>query len=163
MVSENDLLAVVYVVCSNTVITLCVPHPIYISLQYQVLYIDPLCAACKPTCTREDQTEEDTALAEGSDDTTERLVSDFVNSVYDMPDWKSLGQFSGEQHVTFQTAARVAMYAGKWKRKALSVSDRRPSQQPVDSQEHEARKISSIPAFLPGRILQIDTEKKPLR
>ena len=102
-------------------------------------------------------------MAEGSDDATERLVSDFVNSVYDMPDWKSLGQFSGEQHVTFQTAARVAMYAGKWKRKALSVSDRRPSQQPVDSQEHEARKISSIPAFLPGRILQIDTEKKPLR
>ena len=90
-------------------------------------------------------------------------MSDFVKSVYDDPDWKSLGHFSGEQNVTFQSAVRTAVYAGKWKRKALGVVDRRPSEQLIDSHENEARKISSIPAFLPGKILQIDTEKKPLQ
>lgn len=101
-------------------------------------------------------------MEEGSYKTTERLVSEFVKSVYDNPDWKSLGHFSGEQHVTFETAVSAAVCAGKWRRKALGVSDRRPSQLPVDSHEYEARRFSSVPAFLPGKVLQIDTEKKPL-
>ena len=134
-------------------------------MQYQVLYIDPICAACKPTCSREGQEEEeDITLDEASNMTTERRVSNFVKSVYDHPDWNSLGHFSGQQEVTLSLQATVSamVCAAKWKRKALGVTDRRPSQQPIDSQEVEARKISSIPAFLPGKVLQIDTEKKRL-
>ena len=91
-----------------------------------------------------------------------RRVDTLVNSVYDNPDWQSLGHFSGHHLVTLQAAVTAKVFAGKWKKKALGVIPQRPSQQVLETHEVEARKFNHAPAFLPGKVLQIDTTEENL-
>ena len=126
--------------------------------QYQVLYIDPLIDTCKMTCLRGRQ-EEDSREA---DSLSERRVTDLVKEVFDNPDWNSLGHFSGHHLVTFEAAVNAKVYLGKWKKKAFGVNQRRESQQILETHEVEARKFTSAPAFLPGKVLQVDTREERL-
>lgn len=126
--------------------------------QYQVLYIDPLIDTCKMTCLRGRQ-EEDSREA---DSLSERRVTDLVKEVFDNPDWNSLGHFSGHHLVTFQGVANAKLFAEKWKKKAFGVIQKRESQQILETHEVEARKLNSAPAFLPGKVLQVDTREERL-
>ena len=126
-------------------------------LQYQVLYIDPLIAACKMAFTRGRQDEDREA-----DQVSERRVTELVKEVFDNPNWESLGHFSGQHTVTFEAAVNAKVFAGKWKKKAFGVIQQRPSQQVLEVHEMEARKVNRTPAFLPGKVLQIDTREKRL-
>ena len=125
--------------------------------QYQVLYIDPIIDACKMACLRGRQEEDREA-----DSLSERRVTDLVKEVFDNPDWNSLGHFSGHHLVTFEAAVSAKVLAGKWKKKAFGVIPKRESQQVLESHEVEARKLNSAPAFLPGKVLQVDTREERL-
>ena len=132
---------------------------LFIHLQYKVLYFDPLIAACKIESPR-GRLEEDQGPDTKADRLSERQVSDMVQDVFDNPDWKSLGHFSGHHVMTFEAAVTAKVFAEKWKKKAFGVIQKRPSQQVLETHEEEARKINSAPAFLPGKVLQIDTRKE---
>ena len=136
-----------------TLITMPPFHP-----QYQVLYIDPLIDTCKMACLRGRQDED----SREADSLSERRVTDLVGAVFDNPDWNILGRFSGHHLVTFGAAVNAKVYVGKWKKKAFGVIPKRESQQILETHEVEARKFTSAPAFLPGKVLQIDTREERL-
>ena len=89
----------------------------------------------------------------------EKSVVSFIESVYNKPDWESLGHFSGTD-ISLQGAVTAVVAAGRWKRKALgpSKSPHRP-RVTTNSFEKEARTVNRVPAFPPGKILQITTNK----
>ena len=96
---------------------------------------------------QEDVEDEETAAS-----TTETYCA-FVKSVYNNPDWKkSLGPFFGE-HMSFESAVHAIRMARRWQSKASIPA--RPTEQTF---EHNNPR-----AFLPGKVLQIDTEKERLR
>ena len=77
----------------------------------------------------------------------------FVNSVYDHPDWKKcLGPFFGE-HMSFESAVNAIRIIRRWQRKANIPA--RPTEQVFEPNNPRA--------FLPGRVLQIDTETERLQ
>ena len=91
---------------------------------------------------------------------SERRVTDLVKDVFDNPDWKSLGPYSGHNVMPFEAAVSAKVFAERWKKKAFGVVPKRASQQVLEPHEIEARKVNRAPAFLPGKVLQIDTRKE---
>ena len=98
-----------------------------------------------------------------TDQVSERRVTELVKEVFDNPNWESLGHFSGQHVVTFEAAVSAKVFPGKWKKKAHPQS---PDHEPLlETQEvHvKAREYASVPAFLPGKVLQIETKQERLQ
>ena len=149
-------------VCNHVCSHVCTPYgccdsffSLSIQLQYQVLYIDPLIAACKMAFTRGRQ---------GEDREAERRVTELMKKVFHNLNWESLGPFSGQHTVTCETAANAKVFARKWQKKAFSaVTQKSLSQQLLETQEKMGSENNIItPAFLPGKVLQIDTKQERL-
>ena len=125
------------------IVQLLIPFSV-IHLQHQVLYTDPLCA----TCRGEEEEGTDSTLT-----TEESNFSSFVDFVYNDPDWKSLGHFCVQPlQWSFPSAACVTEFAVK------------SEESPLDKLPNGARKQifedCNPRAFLPGKVLQIDTGKE---
>ena len=84
-------------------------------------------------------------------------VEQFLKQVYDHPDWNELGDYAPKPlDIDLKTVMHVATAAVRWKSRALGMPLLR--KHTYEAIEKQAKDVVTIPAFVPGRVLQIDRD-----